>query len=89
MRHVERVFLQDFEQVLKLHEAYIQEKRAIEQAQDGAGGVVSKFTTELNCDRLIAVGLVNAKRSTLYNGGMNIEGADNFYWYYVKLFHLL
>lgn len=70
---IERVFLQDFEQVLKLYEAYIQEKKVSEQAQKGINGVITKFTTELNCDRLIAVGLVSAKRTAVLSDKVRTE----------------
>lgn len=65
---IERVFFQDFIQLLDMYDAVIQSEKVKEYIKDGFdGGVVTKMISELNCDRLIAIGLVQAKRTTMYN----------------------
>ncbi|WP_312813218.1 hypothetical protein [Sedimentibacter sp.] len=68
---IERVFFQDFIQLLDIYDAILQDKKVKDLIKKGAdGGVITKKISELNCDRLIAVGLVQAKRSPIYNGNM-------------------
>ena len=67
---IERVFFQDFIQLLDIYDALLQEKKVQEYAKEGSGGVVMKKITELNCDRLIAVGLVQAKGTSVLNGNI-------------------
>lgn len=65
---VERVFFQDFKQLLDIYDAVLQKVKVKEYIKEGLdGGVVTKIISELNCDRLIAVGLVQAKRTQAYN----------------------
>jgi len=65
---IERIFHQDFIQLLDLHDALFQEEKAEKYVEDGFSGVVIKNIRELNCERLLAVGLVKAKRSPVSNG---------------------
>lgn len=66
---IERAFFQDFIQLLDIYDAVIQNEKVKEYIEQGFdGGVVSKMISELNCDRLIAVGLVQAKRTPVLNG---------------------
>lgn len=68
---IERVFFQDFIQLLDIYDAIIQNGKVKEYIEQGfAGGVVTKKVSELNCDRLIAVGLVQAKRTPVLNGNI-------------------
>ncbi|NLI90607.1 MAG: hypothetical protein GX366_09480 [Epulopiscium sp.] len=71
---IERVFLQDFVQLLDIYEAVLQKIKVEKSIEEGAdGGVVIKMIKELNCDRLIAVGLVQAKRTSMYNAGVQTD----------------
>lgn len=71
---IERVFFQDFIQLLDIYNAVLQNDKVKEYIEQGFdGGVVSKMISELNCDRLIAVGLVQAKRTPVLNGNMLID----------------
>lgn len=71
---IERVFLQDFVQLLNIYEAVLQKVKVEKSIEEGAdGGVVTKMIKELNCDRLIAVGLVQAKRTSMYNAGVQTD----------------
>jgi hypothetical protein len=65
---IERVFYQDFEQLLKIYDAYLQEIKVKEQIKNGDGGATTKFITELNCERLIAVGLIRPLRQPVAGG---------------------
>lgn len=65
---IERVFYQDFDQLLKIYDAYLQEKKLEEKIKNGDGGATAKFITELNCDRLIAVGLISPVRQPVAGG---------------------
>lgn len=67
---IERVFFQDFIQLLDIHNALLQDKKVKEYIKEGSGGVVMKKISELNCDRLIAVGLVKAKHTPVFNGNI-------------------
>ncbi|MGI6728258.1 MAG: hypothetical protein ACOX4P_06895 [Anaerovoracaceae bacterium] len=68
---IERVFFQDFIQLLDIYDAVIQNGKVKEYIEQGFdGGVVMKKVSELNCDRLIAVGLVKAKRTPVLNGNI-------------------
>lgn len=68
---IERVFFQDFIQLLDIYDAVLQDKKVKDYIEQGfGGGVVSKMISELNCDRLIAIGLVQAKRTPVLNGNM-------------------
>lgn len=66
---VERVFFQDFIQLLDIYDSVIQYEKVEEYIKAGFdGGVVGKKISKLNCDRLIAVGLVQSKITNLmYN----------------------
>ena len=66
---IERVFFQDFIQLLDIYDALLQEKKVQEYAKEGSGGVVMKKITELNCDRLMAVGQYKLGTSVL-NGNI-------------------
>lgn len=71
---IERVFFQDFVQLLDIYDALLQEKKVSEYIEKGFdGGVSIKKINELNCDRLIAVGLVRAKRTSIYNSRMVVD----------------
>lgn len=70
---IERVFFRDFVQLLDIYDALLQDKEVKEYIKEGSGGVIMKKTDELNCDRLIAVGLVQAKRTPMYNGKIQID----------------
>lgn len=37
------------------------------------GGIIIKQISELNCDRLVAVGLVQAKRTPMFNGKISVD----------------
>ena len=68
---IERVFFQDFIQLLNIYDAVLQNEKVKEYIEQGFdGGVVTKMISELNCDRLIAVGLVQVKRTPVLNGNM-------------------
>lgn len=70
---IERVFFQDFVQLIDIYYALLQDKKVKEYIKDGSGGVIMKKIDELNCDRLIAVGLVQAKKTPMYNGKIQID----------------
>lgn len=67
LRINEKVFTQDFEQLHELYHSMTQEKIMEEKIQRGEYNfVLAKKITELNCDRLLSVGLVRVERpSTL------------------------
>lgn len=61
---IERVFFQDFMQLLEIYDAYIQEQKVKETIEQYGGAMILKSMSQLNCDRLLAVGLVQVKRTT-------------------------
>ncbi|MBM7571397.1 hypothetical protein [Aquibacillus albus] len=66
---VERVFYQDFIQLLDFHNASLEKKKVDEYISAGYdGGVVIKNIRQLKCERLLAVGLVQVQRSPVSNG---------------------
>lgn len=71
---IERVFFQDFMQLLDVYDALVQEKKVKEYLDnDYDGGIITKQISELNCDRLIAVGLIQAKRTPMFNGKISSD----------------
>ncbi|WP_434302260.1 hypothetical protein [Clostridium botulinum] len=61
---IERVFFQDFIQLLEIYDAFIQEQKVKKVTEKWGGAVISKSISQLNCDRLLAVGLVTTTLDT-------------------------
>lgn len=65
---IERVFIEDFKQVLGLYQFQMESEEAQKLIVQGISSATMKLTTELSCDRLIAIGLVTAQRKPLAGG---------------------
>lgn len=72
MAIIERVFLQDFKQVLDLQQFQKDSELVREMAAQGISSATMKRFREASCERLMAVGLVNAQRKPM-TGGISSE----------------
>ena len=72
MAIIERVFLQDFKQVLDLQQFQKDSEAAREVAAQGISSATMKRFREASCERLMAVGLVTTQRKPM-TGGISSE----------------